>query len=213
MKIARRLEIRQQTTSPKFRSLFVAAAFACVLMVPKILRLRSSPRSWTAFRLILSLLGAALVVLPLGSWNSYLLPVFGLGMFIAAILLPPAKTDTTLDDRARALGALVVVNGGRYQPGNASPTAASLFVGSEHIWALDPHLQPLVVVPIAEITSASAVEEEGAWHLRIRWADRAAEFNYSGVFGEHLARVAESTLRSVIHPALPVLRERRAASA
>jgi len=106
-----------------------------------------------------------------------------------------------------------VVNGGRYQPGNAAAAATRLFVGSEHIWALDSHLQPLLVIPIAEITSAAVEQAEGEWHLRVRWADRAAEFNYSGVFAEHLARVAEATLRGVMHPVLPVLPQRRAASA
>ena len=36
---------------------------------------------------------------------------------------------------------------------------------------------------------------------------------YGGIFGEHLARVAESTIRSVMRPALPVLPQRRAAGA
>jgi hypothetical protein len=206
-------EVQQQTASSKLRNFSIAAIFAVVLLIPRILHLRHNPRSWTAFRVLLGFAGAGLVILPLGLWNSYLLPLIGLGMFIAAILLPPAKLDTSVDDRARSLGALVVVNGGEYQPGNAAATAARLFVGTEHIWALDPHLQPLLVIPIAEIASASAAQEEGAWHFRIRWADRSAEFRYSGMFAEHLARVAESTLQSVIHPPLPVLPQRRAASA
>jgi hypothetical protein len=213
MKNARPAEIRTQSSASRFRNIFIGAIFAAVLVIPKILRLRRNPRAWAAFRVILGLAGAGIVIFPLGLWRSYLLPVAGLGMFIAAILLPPAKPDTTVDDRARALGALVVVNGGRYQPGNAGATAARLFVGSEHIWALDSHLQPLLVIPIAEITSATAERGEDEWHLRIRWADRAAEFNYTGVFGEHFARVAESTLRGVVRPALPVLPQRRAAGA
>ena len=213
MKNARPTEIRQPTAAAKLRNFFIAAIFALVLLIPKILHLRSSPRSWTAFRVLLGFAGAGLVILPLGLWNSYLLPVFGLGIFIASILLPPAKPDTSVDERARSLGALVVVNGGRYQPGNAPAASARLFVGSEHVWALDRRLQPLVVVPIAEITSATAVRDDGKWHLRVRWADRAAEFNYSGMFAEHLARVAESTLHGVMRPSLPVLPQRRAASA
>ncbi|HZS70517.1 MAG TPA: hypothetical protein VFA13_01655 [Candidatus Acidoferrum sp.] len=213
MKTARPTEIRAQRAGSKLSKMFIGAIFAGVLVLSRILHLRRSPGSWTAFRVILGFAGAGLVVLPLSLWNSYLLPVAGLGMFAAAILLPPAKPDTSVDDRARALGALVVVNGGRYQPGNAGATAARLFVGSEHIWALDSHLQPLLVIPIAEITSAAAERGEDEWHLRIRWADRAAEFSYTGVFGEHLARVAESTLRGVVRPALPVLPQRRAAGA
>lgn len=213
MKNARPTEIRTQTLASRLRKILIGALFAAVLIIPRILHLRRNPGCWAAFRVILGFAGAGLVILPLSLWNSYLLSVAGLGMFIAAILLPPAKPDTSVDDRARALGALVVVNGGRYQPGNAAASAARLFVGSEHIWALDSHLQPLLVIPIAEITSIAAEQAESEWRLRIRWADRAAEFNYAGVFAEHLARVADSTLRGVMHPALPVLPQRRAASA
>jgi len=49
--------------------------------------------------------------------------------------------------------------------------------------------------------------------LRIAWAGHAAEFSYGGIFAEHLARVAESTIRSVMRPAFPVLPQRRAAGA
>jgi hypothetical protein len=117
------------------------------------------------------------------------------------------------DDAARELGALVVVNGGRYQPGNAPAAAVQLFVGAERVWALDSHLKPLLVIPVAEMTSARAEFSEGQWFLRIRWADHQAEFAYHGIFSEHLARVAESTLQSVMRPSLPVIPQRRAASA
>src|SRR5262249_36917335 len=139
--------------------------------------------------------------------------VVGLGSFITAILLPPAQPRTSADDRARELGALVIVNGGRYQPGNASPAAAKLFVGSENVWALDSHLQPLLVIPVAEMSAVFAEQGDGGWRLRIRWADRGAEFSFGGFFAEHLARVAESTLQSVMRPSLPVIPQRRAASA
>jgi hypothetical protein len=49
--------------------------------------------------------------------------------------------------------------------------------------------------------------------MRIRWAEHTADFHYRGIFAEHLARVAESTLRGVIHPPLPVLPQKRAATA
>jgi hypothetical protein len=35
---------------------------------------------------------------------------------------------------------------------------------------------------------------------------RTARFRYDGVFAEHLARVAENTLRTVLRRDLPVLR-------
>jgi hypothetical protein len=202
-----------ETLSTRFRNAAMAAAFAVVLIIPKIVRLRRNPRSWMAFRILLGIAGAAFVVLPLGLWNSYLLAVVGLAMFIGAILLPPPAPDTSAEDKARQLGALVVVNGGRYQHGSGPACSAQLFVGAEHIWALDSDLQPLLVISVPEIVSANAEQSGGKWLLLVRWDDRAAEFFYRGVFAEHLARVAESTLRSVMRPSLPVIPQRRAASA
>jgi hypothetical protein len=191
----------------------MAGAFAFVLVIPKILSLRRNPRSWMTFRVLLATAGAAVVVLPLGLWNSYLFAVVGLAMFTAAILLPSPKRETTADEKARELGALVVINGGRYQPGNGPVCAAQLFVGRENIWALDSHFHPLLVVQVPEIVSASAEAFGDVWSLRIRWDDHTAEFFYRGIFAEHLARVAESTLRGVMRPTLPVIPQRRAASA
>jgi hypothetical protein len=149
-------------------------------------------------------------------------------MFLAAILLPAAKPETTLADTAARLGALVIVNGGVYhmqegqveeaqaknqQQENAPPSAVQLFVCPERIWALDSHLHPLLVIPVSQISSAIASESAADWIVRIRWAEHTADFHYRGIFAEHLARVAESTLRSVIHPPLPVIPQKRAATA
>ncbi len=202
-----------QTFTSQARMFLVGALFAAVLLIPKVIHLRRSHGPWMTFRIVLGVVGAALVILPIGLGNSYVLAVVGLGAFIAAILLPPARPHTSADDRARELGALVIVNGGRYQPGNAPATTAKLFVGAENVWALDPHLQPLLVIPVAEMQQAFAEEGDGGWRLRIQWADRAAEFSFGGFFAEHLTRVAESTLQSVMRPALPVIPQRRAASA
>ncbi|MGA2811341.1 MAG: hypothetical protein ABSG16_08085 [Candidatus Acidiferrum sp.] len=197
----------------RLRNAAIVALFACALLVPKIIHLRRNERSWFAFRVALAIVGASLVLLPLALWDSYLLSVVGLAMFITAILLPSARPDTTADEKARELGALVVVNGGEYQPGNAPAARVQFFTGVENIWALDKHLQPLLVIPVRELTTARAESAAGVWYLRLEWADHSAEFSYRGIFAEHLARVAESTLHSVMRPALPVLPQRRAASA
>jgi hypothetical protein len=117
----------------------------------------------------------------------------------------------------------VIVNGGAYQIENgqlengqledAPPSAVQLFVCPERIWALDPHQQPLLVIPVSQISSAVASESAADWIVRIRWAEHTADFHYRGIFAEHLARVAESTLRSLIHPPLPVIPQKRAATA
>jgi len=197
----------------RLRHLAVGALFALVLLIPKILQVRRNPRSWMLIRIFLGVTGAALVVLPLGWGASFVPAIVGLAMFISAILLPPGKPDTNADDKARELGALFVVNGGRYQPGRAPSAAVQLFVGSERIWALDRRFQPLLEIPVSEITVACAEESEESWRLRLTWANHAVEFSYGGIFAEHLARVAEATVRSVMRPALPVLPQSRAASA
>jgi hypothetical protein len=197
----------------RFRNVSIHALFAFVQLVPNLLHLRRNPRSWLVFRVVLGIAGAALVVLPLSLWNSWIAAIVGLTMFTAAILLPAAQTETNTDRKARELGALFVLDGGKYQLGNAPAVAVRIFVGAKHIWALDFHFQPLLVILTAEISSVRAEESGGRWILQIRWTDHTAEFSYRGFFAEHLARTAESTLRSVMRTSLPALPKRRAASA
>ena len=194
------------------RNAAVGAIFALVLVVPKLLHLRRNKHSWFAFRIVLAIVGAALVILPLSLWNSLLAAIAGLAMFIVAILLPSTTPVNHISEKAAEFGALVVVNGGDYQAA-ASRAAVQLLVGAEKIWALDSQLQPLLVIPVSEISSVDASEMAGQWTLRILSIDQTADFFYRGGFAEHLARVAETTIRSVMHPALPVLAQKRAARA
>jgi hypothetical protein len=197
----------------RLRNAGIVGLFAIALFIPKIVHLRRNEGSWFAFRIALAVVGASFVLLPLALWDSYLLSVVGLAMFIGAILLPSARPDTTADEKARELGALVVVNGGEYQPGNAPASRAMMYIGVENIWALDKHFQPLLVIPVRELTVAKAESAAGVWYLRLRWADHTAELSYRGIFAEHLAHVAQRTVQSVMRPALPVIPRRRAAGA
>jgi hypothetical protein len=204
---------QSQQSGSTIRHILIGALFALVLLLPKILLLRRNASSWMLFRILLGVAGAALVVLPLGLGNSYVLAVIGLAIFTASILLPPAKLRTRADEKARELGALVVVNGGRYRPVMAPLTPVQLFVGADRIWVLDKRFQQLLVIPVNEITAARAEESAGRWFLRIAWAGHSADFSYRGVFAEHLARVAASTVQSVMRPSLPVITRTRAAGA
>jgi hypothetical protein len=197
----------------KLRNVSVGILFAMVLLIPRLLHLRRNAHSWMLFRTFLGIAGAALVVLPLGLRNGYLFSLAGLAMFIAAILLPPARHVMSANDKARELGALVVVNGGQYQSRSSAAASVQFFVGAESITVLDSHFQPLLVIPVAEITSARAEQSGERWLVRVVWPDHTAEFAYRGIFAEHLARVAESTVRSVMRPSLPVIPQARAASA
>jgi hypothetical protein len=204
---------QQESVATRLRNFGLSALFALVLLVPRLLNLRRDPRSWLAFRIVLAVTGASLVILPLSLWNSWTAAIAGLAMFLAAILLPDAKPDTALADTAARLGALVIVNGGAYQFSDVEPSTVQLFICPDRIWALDAHLHPLLVIPTSQIVSAIASESAGDWIVRIRWDEHTADFHYHGVFAEHLARVAETTVRSVIHPVLPVLPQKRAATA
>jgi hypothetical protein len=204
---------QQESIAIRLRGLAIGTLFALVLLGPKLLRVRRNERSWMLFRILLGISGAALVILPLSLWNSWLAAIAGLAMFLASILLPPAKPETRVDDKAREIGALVVVNGGEYRSADAPAVPVQLFAGTDNIWALDSQLRPLLVIPAPEISSVQAEEVGGRWVVRIRCLDRLAEFSYRGIFAGHLARVAESTVRSVARPTLPVLPRRRAAGA
>jgi hypothetical protein len=52
---------------------------------------------------------------------------------------------------------------------------------------------------------------DGLWTVRVRRTDQIEEFSYRGIFAEHFARVAESTIRGVMRSSLPVLPRARAA--
>ena len=200
-------------TLARLRRAVIGALFALVLLIPKLLRIRGNARSWMAFRIILAFAGAALVILPLSLWNSWLAGIAGLAMFLAAILLPPAKPYAAPDDKARELGALVVVNGGRFQVHDSAPVPVRLFVGLDKIWALDPQLHALLVIPVIGISSVLALRRNRCWLLQVRWPQNAAEFFFDGFFAEHLARVAEATLSGVMRSPLPMLSRSRAAGA
>ena len=204
---------QQESFGKRLRQVAIGVLFALVLLIPKILHARRNARSWMLFRIFLGVAGAAMVILPLGTWSGYAPAIIGLVMFVSAILLPRAKPATNVDDQARELGALIVVNGGRFKLEDAASFAAQLFVGAEHVSVRDSRLQSFLEIPVGEITSAQAKESHGRWFLRINWGNQTAAFAYEGVFSEHLARVAETTIQSVMRPALPVLPQRRAAGA
>ncbi len=204
----------REGTSARLRNLVVGALFAAVRQIPKLLYIRRNAQSWMVFRMFLGFAGAALVILPLSFWSNWVAAIAGLAMFLAAILLPPAQPHTVPEGKASELGALAIVNGGKYQPGPAAPAPVQLFIGKERICALNARLETLLVIPAAEITSATAIQEaENRWTFEVRSSRASAEFFYQGIFAERRARAAQSAVRSVMRTPLPVLRRSRAASA
>ena len=77
----------------RFRESVAESLFFLSRNFPKLLTLRSTPRAWTAFRVLLGAAGAALVVLPLSLWNAWAVAPVGLALFLLAVLLPPLRHD------------------------------------------------------------------------------------------------------------------------
>jgi hypothetical protein len=198
---------------PKIRGFVGAALFLAMRRFPRLLQLHRNESSWTLFRVALACFGAALVVLPLSLWNGWITAIFGLVFFVVAVLLPPAEPESSTDRKARELGAQTVVSGGEFQPGNAPVAQARLFISPEHIWALDTHFHPLVVIPVGEITRLRLEPGPHGWVLQVRWGDHKAEFSYHGVFAERFARLAEESILAANPSAANVVSKHRAAGA
>jgi hypothetical protein len=198
---------------PRLRGFLGAALFFALRRFPRLLQLHRNESSWALFRFVLACCGAALVVLPLSLWHGWMTAIFGLALFVLAILLPPAEPESSTDRKAHELGAQTVVSGGEYQPGNAPAASVRLFISPEHIWALDAHFHPLVVIPVTEITRMRVEPAASGWLLQLRWGDYKAEFSYHGIFAERFARLAEESILAANPSAASVVRKQRAAGA
>lgn len=198
----------------RLRNSVGAGVFLLVQRFPLLLKLQRSENSWTIFRFLLGCFGAGLVVLPLSFWIGWVTgivaPLLGMLFFIASILLPPLEMESATDRKARELGASTLVSGGEYQPGNAPSTHARLFISSAHVWALNKHFDPLLVIPTPEISAIYVDSLLDRWLLHIRWADHTAEFSYEGIFAERFARLAEESIRAALPQGIPALKRRAA---
>lgn len=103
------------------KAFFGVALFLIIHRSPRLLQLHRNEKSWTLFRIALACFGAALVVLPLGLWNGWITAIFGLLLFVVAILLPPAELESGTDRKARELGAQTVVSGESTRPRTPRP--------------------------------------------------------------------------------------------
>ena len=96
--------------------------------------------------------------------------------------------------------------------------AVSIFVNPHRLFVVDDHNHTLEEIPLVRVRELSvsrrisAQDEPDAepqtWELEITWESkemRTARFRFDGVFAEHLARVAENTVRNLLRKDLPVL--------
>lgn len=179
--------------------------FGSILMIPKINRLRRHRRAWNLCRFFVALAAVAMIAIGAAEQHKFAMIALGVLALLLALLLAPERPKRSVDARARELGALVVVDGGVYSSDAQAPRAM-LFVGSDRLWVLNSALVVLSEIPLRQLRDL-ILEPEGAdWKLRLDCGQSAAEFLYQGNFAEHLARVADETLRSRLHRELPVLR-------
>jgi hypothetical protein len=199
-------EQAQASWPQRLRRAALFTLFALVLVVPKTLALRRRRGVWNVLRLVAALLGAFLVAAGRGPELGWLRPAAGLVLILLAVLVPPAEAEKSVDEQARELGALVVVNGGRFRVADGKLVLTRLFVASDRVHALDLKHRLLIEIPLAEVSSLRVEPRAGGWRLRLDWDQTTAEFSYDGFFAEHLARVAETTLLTQLRRELPVLK-------
>jgi len=197
----------------RVKNVFGAAFFLLIQHSPKLLELYRNEKTWTLFRVAMGCTGAALVILPLTLWSGYFTALFGLTLFVVSILLPQAELESATDRKARELGAQTVVSGGEFQIGNTLGTEVQFFISPSHTWALSKSFDSILVIPTAEICSLRVDSSWGNWVLRVRWADRKADFLYKGIFAERFARLAEESLRQASAAAQSSAGKTRAARA
>jgi hypothetical protein len=188
----------------RFRDSISDSLFQATRAFPKVLAFRSTPGAWTAFRVLLGVMGAGLVVLPLSLWNAWAFAPVGLVLFLLAVLLPPIHQDRGSAKAVQQLGAYLVLDGGRLacgplSPEGSQPCAVNLYLTQTRVWALDPELRPVVVIPAEEINVVTALPSRDDWALRVSWQKGSAEFTFAGLFAERRARLAEDGLRHLVH--------------
>jgi len=191
--------------------------FALVLLIPKTLALRHRRWRWNALRLLAGVVGALLLRAGVEGGAGRWAPLVGLLLLVLALLIRPAPTGPSLDAHKRRLGALVVVNGGLYAPAGEKPLPVRLFVAPERMRVVDEFLRTRLEIPFAEVRALHVLSASPPaapapttlaaedWVLLVEWAGGAARFSYQGHFAEHLARVAETTLRHQLRRELPVM--------
>jgi hypothetical protein len=147
--------------------------------------------------------------------------IAGVALMAFGLLVRAKPQAKSVDARARELDALVVLNGGAFiPPGAERPSRlVSIFVNPDRLFVVDEREHTLEEIPMVRVrelevlpvTAPGEPEEEAqTWDLEITWESkemRTARFRYDGVFAEHLARVAENTVRSLLRKDLPVLRD------
>jgi hypothetical protein len=180
--------------------------FALVLMIPKVNRLRRRRKTWNFIRIFVAIGGISILIFGFARGPAFALIAAGALMLLFCLLVSAERPEISIDARAKELGALVAVDGGHYIDTAGNRHRAKLLVGPDRLWALDSALRVLLEIPLTQVRTL-VVEPSGAdWNFCMHCEQTKAEFIYQGSFAQHLAGVAEATVRSRLNRELPVLR-------
>ena len=199
----------------------LSVLFTAILIIPKIRALRRKPWEWSAVRLVVAGLGCLLGWRYKHAHGGLVDLVFGIVLMAFGLLARSKPQARSVDAQARELDALVVLNGGAFIPHGADRPSrlVSIFVNPDRLFVVDEREHTLEEIPVVRVRQLEArpvtapgepEAEAQTWDLEISWEAnemRTARFRYDGVFAEHLARVAENTLRNLLRKELPVLRD------
>ena len=180
--------------------------FALVLMIPKVNRLRRRRRAWIFIRILVAIAGTAILVFGLARGHGLALIFVGALMLLFGLLLNAERPEISVDARAKELGALITVDGGHYIDAARNRHRTKLFVGPDRLWALDSALHVLLEIPLTQVRTLVVEPSGTGWSFRVDGERTKTEFIYEGSFAQHLAGVAEATVRSRLNRELPVLR-------
>jgi hypothetical protein len=199
----------------------LSVLFTAILIIPKIRALRRRIWEWSAVRLMVAGLGCLLGWRYKHAQGGLIDLVFGIVLMAFGLLVRAKPQAKSVDAQARELDALVVLNGGAFIPHGADRPSrlVSIFVNPDRLFVIDEREHTLEEIPVVRVRTLEArpvtapgesEAEAQTWDLEITWEStemRTARFRYDGVFAEHLARVAESTVRNLLRKDLPVSRD------
>ena len=202
------------------RKAALSVLFAAILIIRKIRALRRKIWEWSAVRLLVAALGCLLGWRYKHANGGVVDLVVGVALMAFGLLVRAKPQAKSVDAQARQFDALVVLNGGAFIPAGAERPSklVSIFVNPDRLFVVDEREHTLEEIPVVRVRELAArpvpaqdepEAEAQTWDLEITWESkemRTARFRYDGVFAEHLARVAETTVRNLLRNDLPILK-------
>jgi hypothetical protein len=195
----------------------IAILFLFVLIIPALRRLRRRMWLWTVIRATAVAAGGWLIQGFIYAAEGAGALALGIVLVLFGLAFRARPQVPTLDNLAQELRALVVVNGGSLIAADGVKLISNihLLVNSDRVLASSRLRPPVVEIPFSSIKNLTVQrvvlagnEGQSIWDLEITWQSQAVtttRFRYRGVFAEHLAGVAEITLRNLWKKQLPIL--------